>query len=471
METIANKTGTERMGKDRGKPYLGSDFTEGNISKILITFAGPFLLANLLNNLYNMVDMIIIGHFVGSTGTVAVSMGGRMLNLFTHLSTGLAGGGQVLISQQIGAKKRGELNSTIGTLFSLLALVSVALAVVCVIMSRPIIRWMNTPEEAAFQAWSYLAITSAGLPLIFGYNAVCAVLRGMGDSKRPLYFIALATVVNLVLDIAFIVVFHMGATGTALATVIGQGVAFFASIAVLIRNKAAFGFDFKWSSYRINREKRNVIMSVGMPLAAQSCFISITQLFMMSFVNAYGIAQAAAYGVGDKIIQLCNVAVMSIKQAGGTVVAQNLGAGKKERVTQTVWAALRITLSVAAGLSILICVFPNAIFMLFSNDADVLAYSVSFSWITALTLLMSATSSAHETVTLGTGNSKLNFIAGVLDGVVFRIIFSFFFGWTMGMEVVGFFLGNTLARLGPIIVHCGYFYSGKWKNRKSLVLQ
>ncbi len=448
---------------------IGSDFTEGNVMKILVTFAGPFLLANLLNNLYNMVDMIIIGHYVGSVGTVSVSMGGRLLTLFTHLSTGLAGGGQVLISQQIGAKKKEELNSTIGTLFTLLAAVSAALMVVSIILSKNIIIWMNTPKEAEFSAWSYLVITSIGLPLIFGYNAICAVLRGMGDSRRPLYFIAIATAVNTVLDIIFIVFFHLGATGTALATVIGQGVAFFASIGVLIRKKESFGFDFKFRSFRIVKEKMNIILSVGVPLAAQSCFISITQLFMMSFINMYGIAQAAAYGVGDKVIQLCNVAVMSIKQAGGTVVAQNLGAGKKERVTETVHSALKMTVSVAVVLGILVCIFPNAIFLMFTKDPDVLVYSRSFAYITALTLILSSTSSSHETVTLGTGNSKLNFIAGVLDGVVFRIAFSFFFGWTMGMEVVGFFLGNSLARLGPVIVHCAYYYSGRWKRKKSLV--
>jgi putative MATE family efflux protein len=206
---------------------VGSDFTQGSIPQMLLKFAGPLLLANILNSLYNTVDMVIIGQYAGSTGTVAVSLGGKMLQFLTVISMGLSGGGQILIAQQSGAKRGDLIKNSIGTLFTLLAVISVVFSVICLLLSRRIIGWLNTPVEAVNWALSYLRVTSIGLPLMFGYNAVSSVLRGMGDSKHPLLFIGIAAALNLILDIVFIVYFNLGAMGTALATVIGQGVSFF----------------------------------------------------------------------------------------------------------------------------------------------------------------------------------------------------------------------------------------------------
>ena len=180
---------------------IGTDFTQGEVMPLLLRFFLPFLLANLLNSIYNTVDTIIIGQFVGSSGIVAVTMGGKMLNLFTNIGLAFAGGGQVLISQLVGAKRREEINATIGTLFSEMLGLSVIFAAVTLLLSKRIITWLNTPEEAFESAVVYLRITCVGLPLIFGYNAVSSVLRGMGDSKSPLVFIAIAAFINLVGDL------------------------------------------------------------------------------------------------------------------------------------------------------------------------------------------------------------------------------------------------------------------------------
>ena len=175
---------------------IGMDFTTGPLLPLLIRFLLPFLLANLLNSLYNTVDTAIIGRFMGSTGIVACSLGGKMLNLFTNISVALAGGGQILVSQIVGAKRRDELNSCIGTMFSETIILSILFAIVTLLFSRNIIEWLNTPPEAFDDALIYLRITCIGLPLIFGYTAVSSVLRGMGDSRNPLIFIAIATVIN-----------------------------------------------------------------------------------------------------------------------------------------------------------------------------------------------------------------------------------------------------------------------------------
>jgi putative MATE family efflux protein len=291
----------------------------------------------------------------------------------------------------------------------------------------------------------------------------------MGDSKHPLLFIGIAALLNLILDLVFIVNFNLGAMGTALATVIGQGVSFGISIILLYRKRDEFAFDFKLKSFALDREKTIVILRIGLPMAAQSGMIQITQLFIMSFVNTFGIIQAAAYGIGDKIAHLLNIVQQSMQQGGSAMAGQNIGAGKHERVKKTIWTIMAVNVIVSVVWSIFLLVFPDAVFSIFTRDTLVLDYSFSFMLITSLCLFLSGIMSAFSGATTGTGNAALSFLAGFLDGVIFRIAFSFLFGFGLHMEVTGFFLGNTLARLGPVLVYCTYYFSGLWKKRKLLV--
>lgn len=448
---------------------MGMDFTQGRIMPLLLRFALPFLLANALNSLYNTVDTIIIGQFLGSYGIVAVSMGGKMLNLYTQVSTALAGAGQVFISQQLGAKRREELNSTIGTLFSEVLLLSVALAVFTLIFAERILALVNTPEECISSALSYLRVTSIGLPLIFGYNAVSSVLRGMGDSKSPLLFIAIATAINTVLDIVFIMGFSLGVKGTALATVIGQGCSLAFSLTVLYRKREHFGFDFRLRSFAICWDKLRIMLKLGIPMALRSVCIICTQLYMLSFVNTYGLVASAAYNVGDKIYHLANIVSMSVREAGGTIVAQNIGANRYDRVRETARSVAAVTFTAAAVLTALSLLFPVAIFSVFTSDSLVQEHARAFMTISCLVYILSAAAAPYDGVISGTGNAMLGFVGGILDGVVFRVIFGILFGQRLGMGAEGFFLGDALARLGVIIVGAVYYHSGAWKRRKRLV--
>lgn len=448
---------------------MGADFTEGKVMPLLLKFFVPFLLANLLNSLYNTVDTIIIGQFVGSTGIVAVSLGGKMLNLFTNVGLAFAGGGQILVSQLIGAKRRDELNSAIGTMFTEMLALSTVFAVVTFALSRNILTWLNTPEESFPQALSYLRITCVGLPLIFGYNSVSSVLRGMGDSRSPLLFIAIAAVANLIGDIIFIVLFKMGAAGTAYATVIGQGISLAFSLTLLYRKRDEFGFDFKRESFRVDWDKLKVMFRLGYPVALRSCCITITQLVLMGYVNLYGLAEAAAYSIGDKIVHLANIFTMSTRQAAGTMVGQNIGADRHDRVKLIVRNSLVITFTSAFLLSVLSLSFPRAIFGLFDHEEAVLAFAQVFMRISCLIYILSSILGPLDSVITGTGNSGLSLLGGILDGVIFRIGFSFLFAYILDMGVAGFFLGDALARLGPIIVGGVYYFSGAWKKRKKVI--
>lgn len=449
---------------------IGNDFTKGDISKLIITFMTPFLLANLLTDLYNMVDMIIIGQFVGSVGTAAVTLGGKLLSLCTGISIALSGGAQIFVSQQIGAKKpKEEISQTIGTMFSSLGILSLVLGILCFLLSGTILGFLKTPEESFDAALSYFRITSVGMPLVFGYNAVSSVLRGMGDSKRPLLFIAIAAVVNLILDLVFVAGFQMGATGTALATVIGQGFAFIFAIVYLYQHKEEFGFDFMPESFKIRKDKLKIMAGIGVPMAMQTLLIQGTQLIIIRFVNGLGIAATAAYGIVEKIITITTVVTQSIRSAGGAIVGQNIGAGLYDRVKETLYVSLKITLALSAVLSVLSLMFPEMIFGIFTKDPEVMVYARPIMIVAAVSYILSALMSSYSIITTGTGNSKLSFLAGVLDGVFFRLIFCYVFGILLNGGVVGFYMGNSFARIGPILVHTIYFYSGAWKRAKRLV--
>ena len=451
------------------KRTMGADFTQGPIMPMLIRFFFPFLLANLLNSIYNTIDTIIIGQFVGSVGTVAVSLGGKMLNLFTQVGLGFAGGGQILISQMAGGKRQDEYNSTIGTLFTATLGIAAILAVATLTLSEQIIAWLNTPEEAVEAALAYLRITCIGLPLIFGYNAVSSVLRGMGDSKSPLLFIAIAALVNLVGDIVFIVCFDLGAAGTAIATVLGQGFSLLFSVAVLYRKREYFGFDFRLRSFAIDLEKLGVILKLGLPMAVRAVFISGTQLVMMGFVNGFGLVESAAYSIGDKFYHAVNIFTMSVRQAAGSMVGQNFGADRHDRVKLLVRNTFALTMSVAIVLCVFSLLFPETIFGLFSIDQEVIAYAPVFMRISCMIYILSSLMGTFDIVVTGTGYTLLSLIAGILDGVVFRVCFSFLFAYALDMGVVGFFMGDAVARFGPLIINSAYYFSGAWKRRKKLI--
>lgn len=443
---------------------IGTDFTSGKMMPMMLKFMLPFLLANLLNSIYNTVDTIIIGQFVGSAGTLAVSLGGRLMTICTMFSTSIAGGGQVLISQLYGARRRDQLNAAIGTLLSVMVLSSVVIALVGWSLAEPILLWMNTPEEAFDGAMAYFRITCFGMPLMFGYNAVSSVLRGMGDSKNPLLFIAIAAVVNLIGDLIFVIFFNLGAAGTAYATVIGQGLSLVFSLFLLYRRRERFGFDFKPASFKIHKGNLKIILKIGLPMALRTCCIQFTQMFLMSYVNLYGLTEATAYSIGSKITSLTNIFSMSVRQAAGTIIGQNIGADRHDRVKSALYCSLIITFVTAAVLACLSLLFPEVIFGFFTRDPAVMEYAVVFVQIVCCIYFCSALLGPYDSVITGTGNSLLGFVGGLLDGVVCRIGFAFLFAWVFDMGVAGFFLGDALARIAPIIISMSYYYSGAWKK-------
>ena len=263
------------------------DFTEGNITKQLVVFAWPLFLSNLLQVVYNLVDMVVVGNVLGKVGISAVSVGGDLSHLLTFIAMGYANAGQVLIARYVGAKQSDRIGRFVGTMSGFLLICAVTVSIVALSIQDKLLLWMNTPEVAYEGAATYSAICMVGLVFIYGYNVVSAILRGMGDSKHPFIFVSVAAVINLVLDIVFVVFWDMGPGGAALATVISQGVSFLACVIFLYRNREKFGLEIEKRDFiRWDPTMLGALVKLGTPMAIKSAAIQFSKLFVNSWINS-----------------------------------------------------------------------------------------------------------------------------------------------------------------------------------------
>lgn len=446
-----------------------TDLTQGSVFSNLVRLALPFMLSNLLQMLYSMIDMIVVGQYVGSTGLSAVTVSSQIIMLMTTIATGFASAGQVLISQQVGVGDPEGRQKTIGTLFSTLLLMAAVMTVVGLALYEPMLRLLQVPEESFPQAADYMLVCSGGIVFTYGYNSISAILRGMGDGKRPLVFIGIASLVNVVLDLLFVGPMGLQAAGAAWATIIAQAVSFLISVAYLYKKREAFGFDFKPGSFRIHKNILFILLRLGLPAALQHSAISISMLFINGFVNVYGLAASAAFGVGRRVEMIPNTLTMSVSMAVSAMVGQNMAAGEIKRSKQTVWYALGISLSISAVAFVCFALRPREVFAIFTQDSSVLELSGLLMTTILIGLPAFPIMHAFNPFIQGIGNARLSLIIGLSDGVVARIGLCLLFEKVLHLGLFGVLLGYTLATYVTAIPAMVYFLSGIWKKRKLLV--
>lgn len=443
-----------------------NDLTEGNVTKKLIAFSIPFMLTSLLQTLYSMVDIVVVGQFIGKIGVSAVSIGSQSLQLLTALCMGFSTGGQILLSQLVGAKDAKGVNHTIGTMFTFILSVSLVLTLIGVLTANVLLQFLNTPMEAFLAAKDYLIICSLGMFFIYGYNVVCAILRGMGDSKRPLYFVFIAALVNMVLDIVFVGCLDMGVSGAAFATVIGQAVSFLFSIFYLFHHKATFGFDFKIKSFQIHMTKLMPLVRLGVPQALQHGAVILSFMIVNAFMNEYGVVASAVSGIGFKLNSIVQIVTFAMSGAGSSMIAQNLGANKPQRAQSVVHTSLLVCLGFAGIVSLISLLFPRFVFGLFNSDEEVLAMAATYMPYAVISFFAFAVMAPYNSIVTGVGNATLAFVIGLLDGIVVRVCLSYFFGHTLQLGLQGYWLGSASAGFVTGLISAIYYYSNKWKTRK-----
>lgn len=349
---------------------MEKNLTTGSVLRNVLYFSLPYLLSYFLQTLYGMADLFIIGQFEGAASTTAVSVGSQVMHMLTVMIVGLAMGATVNIGRAIGAGERKQVSAVIGNTVSLFMAISVALMAILLALVQPIVAIMSTPEEAVAGTTAYLTICFIGIPCITAYNIISSIFRGLGDSKSPMYFIAVACGANIALDYLFIGVLRMGPAGAALGTTLSQAFSVVVSLAVILRGNT--GIRLHCADLKPQRPVLRRILRIGLPVAFQDGFIQISFIFITVIANRRGLNDAAAVGIVEKIISFLFLVPSSMLSTVSALGAQNIGAGKHDRAVQTLRYAILISAGFGLCASIVMQWIAEPVVGLFTTDTVVI---------------------------------------------------------------------------------------------------
>ena len=441
----------------------------GSVPKKLVVFAFPLLLANILQSFYNVVDMLVVGRIVGDTGLAAIGNASKLCYIINSICIGMTMGGAVLIAQYKGADdKKGQAES-----FQMLALLSLVSSLLVTIVSlatyQPLFKMLNVPADTYQDACGYMKIICCGTVFVFGYNAVCSVLKGLGDSKSPLYFVGIATIINVVLDIILVGPFGMGTAGAACATITAQGISFVISLFYLKRHKIFFSMETQ-RKFMFQWDKLTAILKVGLPTAIQMVVVNTAYLLVTGMLNQFGTAASAAFNVGLQINTFAGMPCWAIGQAVTAMVGQCMGAGQVKRIRKVVKISLLMNVAVTLVVVISIQIFAKPLILLFgSTSPEVVNDGVYYLRICCgFNSLIYAAMYTLDSFAIGVGAANVAMINALLDAVIVRLPMSWILAFALNMGFPGIYYGQALSPVLPAIVGLLYFMSKKWE-RKTLI--
>ncbi len=352
------------------------DLTSGNIVKTVITFAIPFLLANIIQALYGAVDLMVIGKYCTPDSVSAVSTGTQVTQIITSIISGLTLGGTVIVGRYAGMKREEDIKTTIGTNLTIFFIVGIILTVVMLVFVDNILTLLQTPKSAFDEAKEYVSVCACGIIFICGYNAISAILRGYGDSKSPLVFVFIAGCINIFGDILLVKYFNMGVKGTALATIFSQGISMVFAI-IYLKNKN-FIFDFKLSNFKISKDKLKSLAWVGIPVSFQECMVRLSFLYLTSVTNSLGVNASSAVGIASKYDVFAMLPATSVASALSAIVAQNYGAEKYDRMTKSLFIGILAALPFSLAFFGWAQISPESMIGIFSKDENIISVGVPF---------------------------------------------------------------------------------------------
>ncbi|MCC0649467.1 MATE family efflux transporter [Clostridioides sp. ZZV15-6598] len=437
------------------------DLTTGHEGKSIFFFAMPMLIGSLFQQLYNTADSIIVGRFIGKEAMAAVSGANPIMFLLVAMLMGVSLGFSILISQFYGSGDLKKVKATIDTTYILLFIGSILISVIGIVFGGPMLKLMNTPESVFNQSKLYLTIIFGGILFSAGYNSVSAILRGLGDSVTPLYFLIIATILNIVLDLTFIVVLKMGVEGVALATIMAQAVSFIISIIYLNKKHEVLKFKIKGIVYDNKIFKDG--LRLGLPSGVQQMLFSIGNMALQFLVNSYGTSAMAAFGAGLRIENFISLPIMNLGSAVSTFVAQNIGAGENERVRKGIRESIKMALILAIVVVALILLFRENLISLFNTDKDVIKIGSSYLFIIGPFFLFIGTSFVLSSAMKGAGDSMFALMSSVVSLWLGRIPASYLFSRLFGTD--GIWMGIPFGWTLGLIVTVIYYKKGYWKTK------
>lgn len=443
--------------------YKQNNLSKGNVVKQLIFFALPFVISNLVQTLYSVADMIVVGRFNGTVSMSGVNIGGQVTNLMTLLAVGLNAGATVLIAQSVGAAKTKKLQKVIGTLFTSLLILAVIMTVLMLVFHIQILELIKTPKESLKEASNYLNMTALGTIFIFGYNALSAIMRGLGDSKSPLYFVTIACFTNIILDILFVGVFHQGATGAGIATVISQALSMILCIIYLVLRK--FIFDFRLKSFIIDREQLKELLKLGLPISFQNLIGSISFLFITALVNSYGVTASAAVGAVGKYNGFAILPAIAMNAAISTMCAQNLGAGREDRARKTFITGMVLSCIISYSIFMFTLLFPEDILGIFVKDKEMIRMGLPYLKAFSIDYLLVPIYFSMNGLFIGAGHTTYSLFSYILAGIIIRMPMAFLYSSVFHLGLFGVGLAIPSATFSSILLNLWFYFSGRWRKQ------
>jgi len=437
------------------------NLTEGKPGKLILQFAAPMLIGNVFQQLYNVADSIIVGKFLGKEALAAVGSSFPLIFMLVSFIIGIATGTTIIIAQYFGARNIEKVKRSIDTLNIVLLAASVLVTAFGIAFSVPIFRLIRLPEEVISGASLYMNMYLTGTFFFFGFNGVSAVLRGLGDSKTPLYFLIISTIANIFLDLLFIVVFKWGIAGAAWATVISQGGALVTLIFYLNRTHQLVRIT--WRKPVWDKEIFVQSIRIGLPTGFQQTFVSLGMLALLRIVNDYGTATIAAYSVASRIDGLASLPAMNFGAALSTYTGQNIGANKIKRVREGLVATLNISSLVAVSTSILILIFRHELMALFSSNHEVIDTGARYLLIVSGFYVTFSSMFVIGGVMRGAGDTLIPMFITLFSLWIVRIPFAWILSHRIGEDgiwwaiPIAWFIGMALSYI--------YYRLGRWKNK------
>ena len=441
---------------------MTKDMTRGSIPKQLLEFALPLMVGNIFQMLYNTVDSIVVGNFVGTNALAAVSSTTMVTNMSVFFFNGFSIGATVIIGKYFGAGDHKKLHRAVETTMAATFLLCLLFTVFFLSANDFMLAFMKTPPDVFGEASLYLRIYFAGVTGLLLYNMGSGILRAVGDTKRPLYFLVLTSVLNIILDLVFVLQFHMGIAGVAYATILAQFISASATMAVLIRTDDIYCFRF--GDLCLDRGILKEIFCVGLPAAIQSVITSFSNIFVQSYINFFGPTIMAGWGCYNKIDQFVMLPVQSMAMASTTFVAQNVGAKKDKRADEGTVSSIILSLGIVGVITTLLVIFADTALRLFTSDEGVILSGVGFIHVNLFFMLFNCVNQVLAGALRGRGDSVAPMAIMLFSFVLIRQIYLF---------VMSRFISNTPLTMGfgyPVgwmtccLLEVAYFYLF-WKHR------
>ncbi|CDM70271.1 MATE efflux family protein [Clostridium bornimense] len=440
-----------------------SNLTKGKISTTLLKFAIPFLFASLLQALYGAADLFVVGQFADSASVSAVAIGSQVMQTITGIILGISMGGTVLIGRRIGEKKHGEAAKAIGSLTVLFIIIAVILTPLMLLATDGAITLMHTPMEAVKYTKEYIIICTLGIPFIIGYNAVSAIFRGLGDSKTPVYFVLIACVINIIVDVVLVGIFKFHAIGAAIATASSQGISFIIALFYII--KRGFSFKITRKDFRLDKESAKCILKVGFPLALQDALINVSFLIITAVINTMGLVASAAVGVVEKIIVFAMLPPTSFGSAVSAMTVQNIGAGERNRTAKVLRYGIIYSLIFGIIATVYSQIYPETLTAMFTNDPEVIKASSQYLMSFSIDCIMVSFVFCINGYLSGMGKSTISLIHSLIATFGFRIPLTLLISKISGVTLYELGFAAPISTLVSIVI-C-FFYL-RWQNKSEV---